>query len=310
VNQEKFHTPVLIEPVLTYLINDPSGIYVDGTVGGGGHSLEILKKLAPTGRLIGIDIDDEALLYAKRALESFENRVMLKPGNFAEIVAILGSFEIHQVDGILLDLGVSSQQIDAGRRGFSYMADGPLDMRMSTGLEMTAEEIINTYSELDLERIFSEFGEERKARYIARAIVRERGESQITTTQQLVKIIEPIVPFQHRIKSLARIFQAIRIAVNQELENLQSFLNQSLAVLKSSGRLVIIAYHSLEDRMVKELFSRQVNPCQCPPDLPVCVCGKQPTIRLLTKKIVRPTEQEIQSNPRSRSAKLRAVEKI
>ncbi len=310
MNQEKFHTPVQIDQVLEYLISDPSGIYVDGTIGGGGHSIEILKRLTPTGRIIGIDLDKKAFEYAKDRLKSFEKRVILKKGNFAEIGDILSSLKINQVDGILLDLGVSSHQIDTGERGFSYLAQGPLDMRMSAETKTTAEEIINTFSEQDLERIFREFGEERKARYVARAIVRERGKSQITTTQQLVKIIEPVFPFQYRIKSLARIFQAIRIAVNKELENLQFFLNQSLGLLKSGGRLVIISYHSLEDRMVKEFFVRQVNPCECPPGLPVCVCGKQPTIRLLTKKIVQATEQEIQSNPRSRSAKLRAAEKI
>lgn len=310
MSQEKFHTPVLIDQVVKYLIGDSSGIYVDGTVGGGGHSFEILKKLAPTGSLLGIDLDEKAVEHAQKTLEPFEKRVMLKKGNFAEIGDILGSFEIDHVDGILLDLGVSSYQINAGERGFSYMAQGPLDMRMSTTIEMTAEGIINMYSEQDLERIFREFGEERKARYVARAIVKERRKSQITTTQQLVKIIEPVVPFQYRIKSLARIFQAIRIAVNKELENLQIFLNQSLGLLKSGGRLVVIAYHSLEDRRVKEFFGRQVNPCECPPGLPVCVCGKQPTIRVLTKKIVQPTEQEIKANPRSRSAKLRAAEKL
>jgi 16S rRNA (cytosine1402-N4)-methyltransferase len=310
VNHEKFHTPVLIDQVLTYLIGDPSGIYVDGTIGGGGHSFKILKRLTPTGRLIGIDLDDKALKYAKERLKSFEKRVILNIGNFAEIGNILSSLKINRVDGILLDLGVSSHQINTGERGFSYLAPGPLDMRMSSATKTTAEEIINNYSDQDLERIFREFGEERKARYAARAIVRERGKNQITTTQQLVKTIEPVFPFQHRIKSLARIFQAIRIAVNKELENLQLFLNQSLDLLKVGGRLVIIAYHSLEDRMVKEFFARQVNPCECPPGLPVCLCGKQPTIRLLTKKIVQSTEQEIATNPRSRSAKLRAAEKI
>lgn len=310
MNQEKFHIPVLIDQVLKYLINDPSGIYVDGTVGGGGHCFEILKKLAPNGRLVGIDFDDKALEYAKDRLKSFEKRVILKKGNFAEIGDILGSSEINQVDGILLDLGVSSHQIDTGKRGFSYLVQGPLDMRMSAETKTTAKEIINTFSEQDLEQIFREFGEERKARYVARAIVRERGYNQITTTQQLVKIIEPVFPFKYRIKSLARIFQAIRIAINKELENLQIFLNQSLDLLKSGGRLVIINYHSLEDRMVKEFFARQINPCECPPGLPVCVCGKQPTSRVLTKKIVRPTEQEIKANPRCRSARLRAVEKI
>ena len=217
MNQEKFHTPVQIDQVLEYLISDPSGIYVDGTIGGGGHSIEILKRLTPTGRIIGIDLDKKAFEYAKDRLKSFEKRVILKKGNFAEIGNILSSLKINQVDGILLDLGVSSHQIDTGERGFSYLAQGPLDMRMSAETKTTAEEIINTFSEQDLERIFREFGEERKARYVARAIVRERGKSQITTTQQLVKIIEPVFPFQYRIKSLARIFQAIRIAVKKEL---------------------------------------------------------------------------------------------
>ncbi len=310
MNQEKFHTPVLIDQVLRYLINDPLGIYVDGTSGGGGHSFEILKKLAPSGQLIGIDLDEKALEYAKKKLGSIGKRIRLKQGNFAKIKNILSSFDLNQVDGILLDLGVSSYQIDTGERGFSYLAQGPLDMRMSSGTKTTADEIVNTYSERDLEQIFREFGEERKARNVARVIVRERGKNQIKTTQQLVKIIEPIFPFQYRIKSLARIFQAIRIAVNQELENLQLFLNQSLDSLKSGGRFVIIAYHSLEDRIVKEFCASRANPCECPPELPVCMCGKLPTIRVLTKKIVQPTEQEIQSNPRSRSAKLRAAEKI
>ena len=310
MNQGKFHTPVLIDQVLKYLINDPSGIYVDGTVGGGGHSFEILKKLAPTGRIIGIDLDDKAIERAKERLKLFEKRVVLKQGNFTQIKNILSSLKINQVDGILLDLGVSSHQIDTGGRGFSYLTQGPLDMRMSSETKITAEEIINTNSEQDLERIFREFGEERKARYVARSIVKEREKSQITTTQQLVKIIESVFPFQHRIKSLARVFQAIRIAVNKELENLPIFLNQSLDLLKSGGRLVVIAYHSLEDRMVKEFFARQADPCECPPELPVCVCDKQPTVRVLTKKVVQPTELEIEANPRSRSAKLRAAEKI
>ncbi len=310
MNQKEFHKPVLIDQVIKYLIKDPSGIYVDGTVGGGGHSFEILNRLTSSGTLIGIDVDDKALEYARKRLEMFGKKVLLKRGNFAETGDILSTLEINQVDGILLDLGVSSHQIDMGERGFSFMISGPLDMRMSVLTKTTAEEIVNNYSESELERIFREFGEERMARPVAKAIVRERGNSQIRTTQQLVKIIEPLLPFQHRIKSLARIFQAIRIAVNQELENLQSFLNQSLDWLKSGGRLVIIAYHSLEDRLVKEFFAMQTNPCQCPPDLPVCACGKQPTVRVLTKKIIRPTEHEIKSNPRSRSAKLRAAEKI
>ncbi|UCE08789.1 MAG: 16S rRNA (cytosine(1402)-N(4))-methyltransferase RsmH [bacterium] len=305
-----FHTPVLVDQVLKYLIGKPSGIYVDGTIGGAGHSLELLKKLSASGKLIGIDLDDKAIATAKYRLKQYENQIMLNRGNFKDIGKILVSYHINQVDGILLDLGVSSHQIDTGERGFSYLTQGPLDMRMSIETKATAKEIINTYSEQDLRQIFREFGEERKAHYVARAIIRERGKRQITTTQQLVKIIESVVPFQHRIKSLARIFQAIRIAVNKELENLQSFLNQSLDLLKSGGRLVLIAYHSLEDRRVKDFFSRQLNPCECPPGLPVCACGKQPTIRLLTRRVVRPNGEEVKANSRSRSAKLRAAEKI
>jgi len=310
VNKEKFHIPVLVDEVLKFLIGNPSGIYVDATVGGGGHSLEIVTRLNETGKLIGIDLDNKALEFATDKLKSFEKQVLFKKGNFAEIGNILGSLELNQVDGILLDLGVSSYQIDTVERGFSYLTSGPLDMRMSPEIEITAAEIINTYSESDLERIFREFGEERQARSLARAIVRERQNKQVTTTGQLVSIIESVISFQHRIKSLSRVFQAIRIAVNKELENLKLLLDQSLDLLKSGGRLVIIAYHSLEDRMVKEFFSEQSNPCQCPSELPVCVCGRKPAMRLLTRKMVRPSEQEIKANPRSRSAKLRAAQKI
>jgi len=305
-----FHTPVLIDQVLKYLVVNPSGMYVDGTIGGGGHSIEIVKKLSSTGKLIGIDLDDKAVEKSRERLRRYGKIVLLKKGNFAEIGDILTSLDINQVDGILLDLGISSYQIDTVERGFSYLSSGPLDMRMTTESELTAQEIINTYPEIELEKIFRDFGEERRARSVAKAIVRERQRKQINTTQQLVKIIESVITFQYRIKSLARIFQAIRIAVNRELENLQLFLDQSLDLLKSGGRLVIIAYHSLEDRMVKNFFSKQLNPCECAAYLPVCVCGKQTMIRLLTRKVVRSSEEEIKANPRSRSAKLRAAEKI
>lgn len=310
MNHETFHTPVLVDQVLEYLIGNPSGIYVDGTVGGGGHSIEILKKLTANSKLIGIDWDDRAIENAEKRLSSCGKRVRLNKGNFAEIGDILSSIEINYVDGILLDLGISSYQIDTSDRGFSYLASGPLDMRMSKEAKITAEEILNNYSEAKLERIFRDFGEERNARSIARMIVKERQRKRLTTTQQLVTIIGSVIPFQHRIKSFARIFQAVRIVVNSELDNLQSFLNQSLNWLKVGGRLVIISYHSLEDRLVKNFFSKQFNPCECPPEIPVCVCGKKPTIRLLTRKVVRPTGEEVKANPRSRSAKLRAAEKI
>jgi len=310
VKENKFHTPVLFEEVLKYLLVNPSGIYVDGTLGGGGHSGEILKKLTLNGKLVAIDLDQEAIENARKRLSAFQKQIILKKGNFVEIANILDSLGFHQVDGILLDLGVSSHQIDSAERGFSYMKSGPLDMRMSSGAEESAITIINNYPEKELERIFKEYGEERRSHFIAKAIVKERAKNPITTTDQIVKIIESEISFQYRIKSLARIFQAIRISVNRELENLRSFLDQSVQLLKSGGRLVIIAYHSLEDRMVKECFFELSNPCHCPPEFPMCVCGKEPTVRLLTRKVVRPTEHEIKLNPRSRSAKLRAVEKI
>lgn len=308
--EEKFHTPVLVEEVIKYLRVNPSGIYVDGTLGGVGHSFEIVKRLTSGGKLIGIDLDQRAVEVAQERLKPFEKRAVLKKGNFIEIGNVLKELGFNQVDGILVDLGVSSHQIDTADRGFSYLKAGPLDMRMSKDNELNAAEIVNNYSQKELEQIFKKYGEERRARSIAKAIVREREKKSITTTDQIVNIVESVISFQYRIKSLARVFQAIRIAVNKELENLRIFLDQSLESLKSGGRLVIIAYHSLEDRMVKEFFAGQSNPCQCPPEFPMCVCGKQPTVRLLTRKVIRPTADEIKLNPRSRSAKLRAIEKI
>jgi 16S rRNA (cytosine1402-N4)-methyltransferase len=310
MSQEPFHTPVLVDLVLTYLINDRSGIYVDGTLGGGGHSLAILKKLTTRGRLIGIDWDEQAIQKAQEHLRQEASRVSIRKGNFNQITGILAAVDIKKVDGILLDLGVSSFQIDTSERGFSYLASGPLDMRASQETKLSAEEVVNDYPEHELARIFKQYGEENKARSIAQAIVRERHRKRITTTQELVKIIESRLPFGQRIKSLARIFQAIRIEVNKELENLQSFLDQSLDVLKPGGRLVIIAYHSLEDRLVKNFFYYQSHPCECPPELPVCGCGKKPALQVLIRKVVRPSAEEMKANPRSRSAKLRAAEKI
>jgi len=310
VIQPVFHIPVLVDRVLDFLIHDPSGVYVDGTVGGAGHSLAILQRLTPRGRLIGIDLDEKALAVAGTRLKPFASQVVLEHANFAEMGSILQSQRLDHVDGILLDLGVSSYQIDTGKRGFSYMSDGPLDMRMATGKGPTAMQVINEYSESELAQVIRRYGEERRWRVLANAIVQQRQKKPVTTTQELVKIIESVIPFHHRIKTLARVFQAIRIEVNGELKNLQLFLERSLSWLCPGGRLVIIAYHSLEDRMVKSFFTSQANPCECPPELPVCVCGKKPTVRLLTRKVVVPSDQEKQANPRSRSARLRAVEKI
>ena len=308
--QEKFHIPVLMDRVVEYLVGDPAGIYVDCTLGGGGHSQELLKHLSSHGKLIGIDCDERAIEFASKRLSNENERVEILHANFAQLKTILASIAITQVDGILIDLGVSSFQIDTSERGFSYMNDGPLDMRMGIEKKTTAAHIINTYSEEELARIFRDYGEERYARSIARKIVQERTHARITTTKQLTDILESKLPFQQRIKSFARVFQALRIEVNHELENLRAALSQVLEILKSGGRVVIISYHSLEDRLAKEFFNSQINPCQCPIGLPMCICGKTATIRLLTRGIVRPSAAEVKMNPRSRSAKLRAAEKI
>ncbi len=307
---ENFHTPVLQDAVLTYLVGDPSGIYVDCTLGGGGHSQAILQSLAPAGRIIGIDWDEQAIQRARQRLAGNESRVILRQGNFRQITQILQACQVAQVDGILADLGVSSHQIDRAERGFSYLQDGPLDMRMAATTQLTAREVINSYAESELARIFRNFGEERAARSIARAIAQQRQLQPITSTQQLARVIEARVPYGQRIKTLARIFQAVRMEVNRELENLQAFLTQAVGLLRSGGRLVIVAYHSLEDRLVKDFLRQQSAPCQCPPELPVCVCGQTPLLRLLTSKVIRPSTAEIAANPRSRSARLRAAERI
>ncbi|MCI0493818.1 16S rRNA (cytosine(1402)-N(4))-methyltransferase RsmH [candidate division KSB1 bacterium] len=306
----EFHKPVLVDQVIAHLAIKSSGIYVDCTLGGGGHSQEILKRLSGSGRLIGIDCDDRAIEFASERLQNEKDRILILKGNFAQLKTLLASVNIKTVDGILLDLGVSSFQIDTSERGFSYMNEGPLDMRMGEGAKITAEHVVNVYPEQELARIFKDYGEERYARSIARKIVQERARRPIATTQQLTDIVGSKLPFQQRIKSFARVFQALRIEVNKELDSLKSLLNQALELLNSAGRLVIISYHSLEDRLVKEFFKNQINPCQCPVELPICVCGKKPTMRLVTRGVVRPSIEEIATNPRSRSAKFRAAEKL
>ena len=304
------HIPVLVKQVVQYLINNPSGIYVDGTLGGAGHGMEILKHLHKDGKLIGIDWDEQALERAKKRLQPFLDRCIIRKANFAELKDILKQEKIDQVDGILLDLGISSFQIESSERGFSYLLSGPLDMRMSSSIQKSAAEIINSEPLERLVWIFKNYGEERKSRTIARAIVNYRQKRKIETTKQLTEIIESVTPVQFRVKTLARIFQALRIATNLELDNLTQFLNCSLEMLRSGGRLVVISFHSLEDRLVKKFFVHQAKPCQCPPELPFCVCGKKPTLKILTRRAIKPSANEIQYNPRSRSSKLRAAEKI
>ncbi len=307
MKKSNHHIPVLVEQVVQFLITDPSGIYVDGTVGGGGHSFEILKRLTKNGYLIGIDWDDDALEIANQRLAQFENRYKLIKNNFAQIQSILTDEKIEHVDGILLDLGISSFQIDNPNRGFSYLKNGELDMRMSDLIQKPAAEILHAASEDELARIFYKYGEERHSRAIARAIVKNR-EKPLKTTAQLSQIVESVVPYKFRIKSLARIYQAIRIFTNFEIDNLKQFLGDVMDVVKVGGRIVIIAFHSLEDRLVKEFFKKQANPCECPPNFPVCVCDKKPKVKILTRKVVVPSDEEAKKNPRSRSAKLRACE--
>jgi len=310
MNKYNYHVPVLLNEVIHYLVTDRSGIYVECTLGGAGHSYSILKQLNDDGRLIGIDRDKEAIEYAKQKLKLFEKQIILKYGTFSNLRSILDDEGIEGVDGILLDLGLSSRHIDSVERGFSYLSDAPLDMRMNTEQELTAEAVINDFPVDTLKKIFREYGEERFAGKIAARIDRARKKERIMRTKQLTDIISGVVPYKMRIKTFSRIFQAIRIHVNDELNQLERVLSQTIPSLKLKGRLVTIAYHSLEDRMIKAFMQEKANPCICPPELPVCVCGRNPEVRILTKKIVLPTEKELSENPRSRSAKLRSFERI
>lgn len=306
------HVSVLLNECIENLNIKPDGIYVDGTMGGAGHSLEIVKKLSEKGMLIGIDRDEEALAVAKERLIEFNN-VKYVHDNHDNIDEIIKNLNIKGVDGILLDLGVSSYQIDEKTRGFTYMDDGPLDMRMDKSQKLTAEYIVNNYKEQDLARIIFEYGEEKFSRKIARNICEYRKNKKIETTGELVKIIEKSIPGKFREKNshpAKRTFQAIRIEVNNEIEPLYNTIKNSITALNSKGRLCVITFHSLEDRMVKKAYVDAEGKCTCPKDLPYCVCGNVSLGKIITKKPILPTEKEMQENSRSRSAKLRVFEKI
>ncbi len=306
------HVSVLLNECIENLNIKPDGIYVDGTMGGAGHSLEIVKKLSRKGMLIGIDRDEEALAVAKERLKEFNN-VKYVHDNHDNIDEIIKNLNIKGVDGILLDLGVSSYQIDEKTRGFTYMDDGPLDMRMDKSQKLTAEYIVNNYKEQDLARIIFEYGEEKFSRKIARNICEYRKNKKIETTGELVKIIEKSIPGKFREKNshpAKRTFQAIRIEVNNEIEPLYNTIKNSITALNSKGRLCVITFHSLEDRMVKKAYVDAEGKCTCPKDLPYCVCGNVSLGKIITKKPILPTEKEMQENSRSRSAKLRVFEKI
>lgn len=306
------HLSVLPEEVIRFLAPADGNTYLDGTLGGGGHSSLILEK-APGAFLVGIDRDQTALAAAGARLASHGDHVRLLHGDFADAAGLLRSLGITALDGFILDLGVSSHQLDTRDRGFSFQQDAPLDMRMDTSSGETAADLVNELPEQELERIIGEYGEERWAKRIASFIVRERAESPIATTLRLVDIIKGAVPkakWDERIHPATRTFQALRIAVNTELESLEKGMRDALDLLKPGGRGVIISFHSLEDRIVKHIFREYSEGCTCPRQLPVCVCGKQPRVKILTNRPVTAAEAETEKNPRARSAKLRAVEKL
>lgn len=309
---EFHHISVLLNECIDNLNIRPDGIYVDGTMGGGGHSLEIAKRLT-TGRLICIDQDPNAHEAAGKRLAEYKDRITFVRDNFGNIKSILDSLEIEKIDGMLLDIGVSSHQLDEAERGFSYQQDAPLDMRMNPDRPFSAYDVVNGYDEDELDRVIFTYGEERWARRIAQFIVKERENKPIETTGELVDIIKKAVPKGARKDGphpAKRTFQAIRIEVNGELEVLQRAIDDVAARLTVGGRLCIITFHSLEDRIVKEAFRKQENPCICPPQFPVCVCGKKPLGRVITRKPILPSKEELEENPRSRSAKLRVLEGV
>lgn len=304
------HIPVLLNECIENLKINPDGIYVDGTLGGAGHSFHIAQKLSKKGKLIGIDKDEDALKAASEKLKDFKNIEYVKD-NHDNIKNILLSLGIDKVDGILLDLGVSSYQLDEAQRGFSYMQDAKLDMRMDKTQSLTAEYVVNNYKEEELARIIYEYGEEKFSRRIARNICEYRKIEPIDTTSKLVQIIEKSVPKSKKSQGhpAKRTFQAIRIEVNNEIEPLYKTVTDSIDCLNKNGRLCIITFHSLEDRAVKNAFINAEGVCTCPPDLPYCVCGKQEKGKIITKKPILPTEEEMKINTRSKSAKLRVFEK-
>ena len=307
------HKSVLLQETIDNLNIRPDGIYVDGTLGGGGHSYEIASRLSSKGRLIGIDQDEAAIAAAGERLKPFADRVTIVRNNYCNMDMVLKDLGIERVDGILLDLGVSSYQLDEGERGFSYMKDAPLDMRMNRDNDFSAYNVINEYSEEDLYRIIRDYGEEKFARRIASFIVENRQEKNIETTLELVEIIKSAIPAKARREGphpAKRTFQAIRIEVNSELSILNKTIEDGVGKLNKGGRMAIITFHSLEDRIVKNKFRDLAVSCRCPKEFPVCVCGEKAKVKVISRKAIEPTKEEVDINPRSRSAKLRVIEKL
>jgi 16S rRNA (cytosine1402-N4)-methyltransferase len=306
------HKSVLLDETIEMLKIKPDGIYVDGTLGGGGHSYEICKRLGESGRLIGIDQDEDAIRAAGERLKEFKDKVTIVRSNYCNIKEVLNNLNISKVDGILLDLGVSSYQLDTPERGFSYRENAPLDMRMDTRNNITAKDIVNNYSEFDLYRIIRDYGEDKFAKNIAKHIVRMRKEKPLEMTDDLTEAIKAAIPMKVRMNTghpAKKTFQAIRIELNKELDVLNQSLDDMINLLAEDGRLCIITFHSLEDRIVKSKFKNNENPCTCPPSFPVCVCGNKSKGTVITKKPMIPSEEEIEENKRAKSSKLRVFER-
>ena len=302
------HIPVLIEEAIKALAVQPGGRYIDCTLGAGGHAAAILEKSSPGGQLLGIDADIEALKAARRNLEAYRDSILLVNDNFVNLKSICYKYDFVPVHGIILDLGLSSLQLESDSRGFSFQKNAPLDMRLNPNQELTAEYIVNSYPEIELAHLIRAYGEERRSRQIARRIVKERP---VRTTLELARTIEQVTgPRRGKIHPATKTFQALRIAVNRELENLKSTLKQAVELLGYEGRLVVISYHSLEDRIVKQYMKQEAMDCICPPSTPTCICGHSASLKLINKRVITPSLPEVQSNPRSRSARLRAAERI
>ena len=306
------HTSVLLRETIDGLNIRPDGVYVDGTLGGGGHSYEIASRLSDRGQLIGIDQDEAAITAAGERLKEFGDRVIIVRSNYRNTKSILQSLQIEKIDGMMLDLGVSSYQLDTEERGFSYRYDAPLDMRMDKRQTLTARDIVNGYSEMELFRVIRDYGEDKFAKDIAKHIVAARQQSPIETTGQLNEIIKAAIPAKMRAEGghpSKRTYQAIRIECNKELEVLRDSLEELIGLLNPGGRLCIITFHSLEDRIVKSAFKKAENPCTCPSSFPVCVCGKVSQGKVITNKLILPGEEELERNSRAKSAKLRIFER-
>ena len=304
------HLPVLKEAVVEHLVTNPKGVYIDCTVGGGGHAEAILERLEDSGVLIGLDIDSEAVGIARKRLTYFEDRIQIVKADFEMLTETVEGLSFSDADGILFDLGLSSIQLDSPHRGFSYRLDGPLDMRMDLSFTKSARDVVNWYTRNELTRIFRDYGEEKHADRVSRAVIRAREGQPVETTSQLAAIILSAIPPRSPQKTLSRIFQAIRIEVNNELCKLKLGLQSAIRMLKAGGRIAVISYHSLEDRIVKSMLTQKTKGCVCPPDLPECACGRTKELQFVTKGALRPSNEEMEKNPRARSARLRVAEKL